>query len=357
MRKSISSIINEEIGRFKKRVMREEIQPNYSVEWEFHKNKSGTDDDLARGWRRASTSNDSGFETFYNEDEAYQFFLEKLENHAGDYAVKFKFCKDGKTIEDLSGTRLFSGRVKGNETFDWQWSKDQKERPSDEDPTPYGSYRDEKGNLKTPRQEPITEAMGQDFSFATLSRLSSLQDMIAYCNKHLGEPDGEGSTRVVYQLSDKLCLKLAKDELGVAQNKNEYERSNPGFEILTKVYGHDSKYRFLVSEYALPAIDEDIEKIAKVTPFQFFYIVNILINWRNGKLASDDELNTVSTLINDGPNVYWQLYDYISKSKENTNDIGLVDNLGIVNRYGDAQLVILDSGYDEEIFQKQWGNK
>lgn len=354
MRKTISSIINEEIRRLKRSVMYEDATGQYAVEWEFHKNKTGTVDDSTKG-RRFSEANDAGIETFYDEDDAYGFFLEKLQNHAGDYAVKFKLSKGGRTIEDLSGTRLFSGRVKGNETFDLQWSKDQKERPSDEDPTPYGSYKDIRGYLKTPMQEPITEAMGPDFSFASLSRFTNLQDMIAYCNKHLGEPEGEGSARIAYQLSDKLCLKLAKNDLGIAQNKNEYEKSNPKFEILTKVYGHDSKYRFLVCEYAIPAIDEDIEEIAGVSPFTFFYIVGVLINWRQGKFASNDELDKISYLINDGPNVYWQLYDYISKSKENTNDIGLVDNLGIVNRYGDAQLVILDSGYDDDIFQKQWG--
>lgn len=138
-----------------KRILREYGEAgNYEVVWEFHKNKSGTVDDKERHHRRLSTTNDAGIKTFNNEEEAYQFFLEKLESHAGDYALKFKFCKDGKTIEDLSGTRLFSGRVKGNETFDLQWKKDQRQRPSDEDPTPYGSYRDDRGMLKTPRQIP-----------------------------------------------------------------------------------------------------------------------------------------------------------------------------------------------------------
>jgi hypothetical protein len=33
---------------------------------------------------------------------------------------------------------------------------------------------------------------------------------------------GEGSSRLVYQLTEKLVIKIAKNKKGIIQNKNEY---------------------------------------------------------------------------------------------------------------------------------------
>ena len=152
-------IISEVIKRYTDGIINENLfQGTYCVVWEFHKNKTGSPDDMTRGRNKRSVSSDKGIKRFSDEEEAYQFFLEKMQNHEGEYAVTFKFTRNGKPIEDLSGTRLFSGRIKGNETFDAEFNRDIRKRIEDEgdlDPTPYGSYKDASGFLKTPRQTPI----------------------------------------------------------------------------------------------------------------------------------------------------------------------------------------------------------
>lgn len=151
---------SEVIKRYTDNIINENLyQGEYCVEWEFHNNKTGSPDDMTRGRNKRSVSSDKGIKHFSDEEEAYQFFLEKMQNHEGEYAVKFRLSYDGTPIEDLSGTRLFGGRIKGNETFDTEWKRDLRKRIEDEgegDPTPYGSYRDESGYyLKTPRQFPL----------------------------------------------------------------------------------------------------------------------------------------------------------------------------------------------------------
>lgn len=54
----------------------------------------------------------------------------------------------------------------------------------------------------------LFEAYDGEFSFSELDRLN-LNGMYDYCLKHLGEPCGSGSSRLVFMLSDNIVLKLA----------------------------------------------------------------------------------------------------------------------------------------------------
>ena len=80
----------------------------------------------------------------------------------------------------------------------------------------------------------LFEGYQESFSFDDLSVLgdgmfngedNSVPQM-AYCRKHLGEPDSMGSSRAVFTLSDNYVLKLAygkKYLAGIEQNEAEYK--------------------------------------------------------------------------------------------------------------------------------------
>ena len=77
-----------------------------------------------------------------------------MQAHEGEYARVFRFTRGGETIEDLSQTTVFGSK----NVFNKDWVEYQRERAQhelyQEDPSPYGSYRDGNGFLKTPRQKP-----------------------------------------------------------------------------------------------------------------------------------------------------------------------------------------------------------
>lgn len=79
----------------------------------------------------------------------------------------------------------------------------------------------------------------------------------------LGEPIGKGSSRVVYQIDDDLCIKVAFNEKGITQNKQEYETYMKfrNYDIFTKIYYKDDDFRWLVSERALELQDPDLIKV------------------------------------------------------------------------------------------------
>jgi len=73
---------------------------------------------------------------------------------------------------------------------------------------------------------------------------------------------GEGSGRLVFQIDDEKVLKLAKNQAGVAQNKQESRavigKKYPG--LFPKVFREMSDlrgYSYIVSEYVLPATMDD----------------------------------------------------------------------------------------------------
>lgn len=69
---------------------------------------------------------------------------------------------------------------------------------------------------------------------------------VRYCKRHLGFPIGNGSARIVFQLDDEKCLKLAKNRKGIAQNGAEYDSADD-----------DS---WIVTEYVLPAKQKDFKQ-------------------------------------------------------------------------------------------------
>ena len=93
----------------------------------------------------------------------------------------------------------------------------------------------------------------------------SYKDKIAYCREWLGEDIGKGSSRMVFQMDDETVLKLAINKKGLAQNREEYSLSKDGYigHFFPKVYNGSDEDNFLwiVSEYVLPATEEDFQQI------------------------------------------------------------------------------------------------
>ena len=58
----------------------------------------------------------------------------------------------------------------------------------------------------------INEAMNDTFSYEELGNIRTFSKRVAYCKQHLGNPIGNGSSRMVFQIDDEKVLKLAKSK-------------------------------------------------------------------------------------------------------------------------------------------------
>ena len=264
-----------------------------------------------------------------------------------------------------------------------------------------------KVKLKEEQLLPIREAYQNSFSFEELSSIGGSGEIeydnflrYEYCVKHLGNPVGEGSSRVVFTLTDGYVLKLAirnnntdcniGEGIGEEQNRQEYElyKENDS-PILPKILYCDKHYYFLVCESVLPAKKEDFEKILGI-PFTIFYGQNSKkVTDPNSPNQGDETIgfnkyfdgSKENVKYAEGPTImdileyfesnyvdeaeyYDEDYEEVIKSCEWLQELeefimntGITDftslgNFGVVNRDGKEQIVILDTGLNLET----WGN-
>jgi len=196
----------------------------------------------------------------------------------------------------------------------------------------------------------LNEAMSDEFSFETLKSLPSFNQRLNYCKEHLGPNIGQGSSRIVFQLTDEICLKLARNERGIAQNELEFRNSEDYYinNLFLKVFDEsDSEnYLFLVSEYVLPAKKSDF-KIVENVSFDDFVTILMDLNWNKKLTQEENDIYDESELVRG-------IYDYSMNYNVPIIELTRIANYGLVYRNNQATLVLLDSGFDDDIFKQHY---
>jgi hypothetical protein len=207
----------------------------------------------------------------------------------------------------------------------------------------------------------IQEAMDDSFDYNELKSIRNLRGRYNYCKQHLGAPIGKGCGRVVFQIDDEKVLKLAYNKFGVAQNEHECDWGLQRWDVTPNLYDETDSddYWWLVSEYVLPATEEDFQECFGFdfkTFVKFIYSSasryqnkNVSERWKmHGLTLSDEEyVNILET------NENAQLFDtFIGDYSPHLRDILSIRQYGITNRSGEPQIVLLDYGLNEEIDKK-----
>lgn len=200
------------------------------------------------------------------------------------------------------------------------------------------------------RKSKLNEAVSDEFSFETLKSLPSFNQRLTYCKEHLGPNIGQGSSRIVFQLTDEICLKLAKNEKGIAQNELEFRNSDDYFidNLFPKVFDEsDSEnYLFLVSEYVLPAKKSDFNIVENIS---FNDFETILIRLRQGRRLTQEEND-----IYDESDLVRGIYDYAINYNVPIVELTRIQNYGLVYRDNQATIVLLDSGFNDDIYRQHY---
>lgn len=206
----------------------------------------------------------------------------------------------------------------------------------------------------------VNEAMSDEFSFDTLKSLKTFRDRKNYCDKYLGFNVGSGSSRLVYQLDDEKVLKLAKNEKGIAQNEEEYSFGQDNFVDVTPHIFNEMcdlvNFTFIVSEYVLPAKEKDFMELYGIDFYTFISVINTVGVWYGRKrnlaaqVLSDDEMEYLQ---DENPDIK-EFVDYVSNYNPPIGDMLRLANYGMVMREGSPQIVLLDSGLSDEIYNKYY---
>lgn len=194
----------------------------------------------------------------------------------------------------------------------------------------------------------------EGFRLDVLRSLPSYAAKMKYCKQMLGQPIGNGSSRMVFQIDDETVLKLAKNEKGIVQNKREYSlyRSNASPYLPKVMNGSDDEgYLWIVSEYVLPSKAKDFKEamgipFKHVKDFMFSMVRNNHNMMRHILSMYEDNDRAVKFLKG--------IEDLHSSYDAAIGDMTRLTNWGMVMRDGQPIMVLLDSGLSREIYERYY---
>lgn len=201
------------------------------------------------------------------------------------------------------------------------------------------------------------EAAFDDFNVEQLRQIKSLKGREQFCRRMLGKPIGRGSSRLVFQISDEKVLKLAMNRKGLAQNAAEADWGAQRYGVLPTLFEDDDNGWFIVTEYVLPAKEDDFEYCLGITFEEYCQFVIFAFNqYSRRKYQCSMENSRFQELLE---NSEWleKLYGYLTDYQPPFGDLTAINNLGLCNRNGEAEIVILDSGLTNEIWNEYYSSR
>lgn len=197
----------------------------------------------------------------------------------------------------------------------------------------------------------------ETFNLEEMISLSRFSDRVAYCDATLNKL-GVGSSRIVYDMGDGKALKLAKNRKGIAQNEVEYNNSNDGYEILSRVYDADvDNWLWVISELAGKAKSDDFKRLWGVSFKEVQDIIKCLYNnyaraghelWLSDKEKTNKLIQEL--IYKENRDGLYDLYIYISDYQPSLpQDYLRIANWGKCLRNGVETLVIIDNGFDDDV--------
>lgn len=168
-------------------------------------------------------------------------------------------------------------------------------------------------------------------------------------------PQGKGSSRVCFQLSDDKILKLAFNQKGAAQNMNEFDHYLDDIGVIPHIYDMDDNGLWVISEYVLPAKKQDFKQslnlsfdefIKWVKSDWFYHFGSAEKRHLYGELYDKKETNEMY----DNNEYLIPFDDYISNYEPPLGDLMRIVNYGMTMRNGHPTIVLLDAGLSQEVW-------
>ena len=214
-------------------------------------------------------------------------------------------------------------------------------------------------------QESLNEmAYPSNFNLMEFSELPTFKARKQYCDDRLQQL-GKGSSRIVYKVDEEKALKIAFNQKGIAQNRAECDWGKNNYEVFGKVYNADTdNYYWIEMELARKATTKDFKTFFGVSFKDFCemikYIYTIAVPEFKKYFRYSDEIKSKvdDLLYNDEDNPITRLYQYISDYRPFTiNDWLRIANWGIVSRNGKEHLVIIDDGFNQDVYDNYYARR
>jgi hypothetical protein len=202
-------------------------------------------------------------------------------------------------------------------------------------------------------QRDIDEDYPLSWNIEEFKKLNSFNKRIKYCEQNL-QRISSGTSRIVYKIDETKVLKLAKNEKGIAQNNTEINFSEDYLwdMVVAKLFDHDEDGLWVEMELA-----------RKVTTSIWNNIVGIPIDiFRDGTRFMEQQKGKTLYRLKE-PERMEELYendftstilDLIANYDVGSGDFGKLSTYGLVNRDGKDEIVIIDYGLTNEVYDSYY---
>ena len=180
-------------------------------------------------------------------------------------------------------------------------------------------------------------AYPSSFDLQYFSTIPTFKDRIQYCKDRL-KLLGNGSSRIVFQIDNNKVLKIAKNKKGLAQNYKEEDWGRNKYDCFAKIYKADIENNtWIEMELAYKITFNDFVRYFGFGPSFLKNILEYIYNEKNKEMTS----------------LYRYMLDY-QPDMATIQDWSRSKNWGVVNRNGQNVLVIIDDGFDEDIYNNYY---
>lgn len=205
----------------------------------------------------------------------------------------------------------------------------------------------------------IDEYSDQNINTDDFTQLPSFVKRLNYCRAKLGRAVGSGSSRIVFKVDDNKVLKLAKNRKGLAQNRVECQNSHDLYarDMFPRVFEYDTEnFMYIISEKARPAKEADFENIVGMSYAEFCgFCFGFAAQYSRVPFYQNYRLSEYDYEIVEENETLSAWYDYISNFQPySIPEIVTIRNLGIVQRDGYDEIVIIDSGFDKDVAEQYY---
>jgi len=188
-------------------------------------------------------------------------------------------------------------------------------------------------------------------------KLKSFAQRMRYCQDKL-ERISSGSSRIVYKIDDTKVLKLAKNSKGIGQNNTEIDFSNDYMwdGVTAELFDSDENGLWVEMELARK-VTKQIWKNMIGMPLDIFEECCVYMYQQNNQYGFKHKFRIQK------PEGFENLYDIDLTSRildlvANYNliigDFGKLSTYGLVNRNGKDEIVIIDYGLTQEVYDSYY---
>lgn len=211
--------------------------------------------------------------------------------------------------------------------------------------------------IQSKLNESLDEAAWPDFNPHEIEKITYFAQRVRWCNKNLGPCFGSGSARMIFEIDDEKVLKLAKNQKGIAQNEAEVDTSRYS-DCVVKCFEWADDYSWVIEENCMPARKSDFKRLLSI---DFDTFCDLLVYQHSmysrrrfwySKLKNDDEAYELVNKLYDEDEYGFvlQVLDLMANYSLPFGDLTRISSYGLVKRDGVPEIVIIDSGLNNDIY-------